>query len=759
MELSAILQEIDGLSGAGSTFKPHKYLLLLSVVELFGMGSLHSSNIYYDEQLKSTYKKFFDKYAGYDDRNRPYTPFFHLQSSSFWSLVPKSGKEEELRETSTVGGPGSLEELVHCATLSDVFYHALATAETRDVIREKLVSNLLTRNVLDDDNHINLYHDNTSNSSGSFLNNYIAYLNTLQNTDANSDNSLAEAQAINQFFSQIHVAHPLVDQIQQVLISDAGNTHVILTGHAGDGKSTIALELYKRLKGLPVDQPLDIGIQPREELQCGEVRICVIKDLSEWTEDEQQVILGQMMAGDAHFLLISNTGCLLNLFTRYAHASGSNPIALEGNLLEAIENEGPWSWEGIDFTVYNLALRDNLTLALQMWQQMLDAPEWQKCTNCQANNACPIFSNITLIQKHHQLIRDRLLLAYRRIYEYGTRLTIRQLGAHLAYMLTANLDCQQVHRALQAGESFHLTEHYFFNRYFGDTGDVDDIHAAQLHAVMAVNQQEFGHHLCPSMERQLWMAGNSVPFHIGIEELEEDFSALLQRGKYAERASGRHARIQVRRMLYFLHQPVSPGAQTAYYDRFLAAFLNSPMIRQYVDWQTAEAPLSLTVKESYRRRLFQVLQEHCCGVRMLEDASSPSRLYITLNRQQNNIRQSAQVVLASIDFNASFDLLLQRSTKDGKRNMVLQGKGEHAQINLLLNLPFLDYMMLRQQGEVGKLLQLTYVDRLERFKNRVLTVARRSNEHEILLLRLNTDHRFQQQRFSVTHGKLEVAHD
>ncbi len=90
---------------------------------------------------------------------------------------------------------------------------------------------------------------------------FVNYLNTLHNTTAANPNALAESQALNPYFGSIHVPLALTDFIERELTGSAGN-HVILTGHAGDGKSTIGLELYKRLKQIPMTRALGEPLKP-----------------------------------------------------------------------------------------------------------------------------------------------------------------------------------------------------------------------------------------------------------------------------------------------------------------------------------------------------------------------------------------------------------------------------------------------------------------------------------------------------------------
>ena len=92
-------------------------------------------------------------------------------------------------------------------------------------------------------------------STDRYSNTFVGYLNSLQRSSGGNENALAESQACNPLFAHIHVSHPLTTTILTELNSASGK-HVILTGHAGDGKSTIALEVFKYLSEIPADQPL-----------------------------------------------------------------------------------------------------------------------------------------------------------------------------------------------------------------------------------------------------------------------------------------------------------------------------------------------------------------------------------------------------------------------------------------------------------------------------------------------------------------------
>ena len=165
---------------------------------------------------------------------------------------------------------------------------------------------------------------------------FVPYLNSLHSRSAETDNALAEAQARNPFFTFIHVTHPLVRTIEGLLTATI-KRHVIVTGHAGDGKSTIAVELIKRFRGLAVNQPLQDPLKRREEIVAQGVSISLIKDFSEWSPADRRNLLEEMLIPDGkRFCLISNTGTLLDTLRAREQGFNEDWVGVESGLLAAM---------------------------------------------------------------------------------------------------------------------------------------------------------------------------------------------------------------------------------------------------------------------------------------------------------------------------------------------------------------------------------------------------------------------------------------
>lgn len=587
---------------------------------------------------------------------------------------------------------------------------------------------------------------------------FVAYLNSMHSRDAATDNALAEYQSLNPYFPLIHVAHPLAARIEGIL-TGSQKRHVILTGHAGDGKSTIAVELFKRLSQWPFDQALPRPLKPRENLEVVGTQISLIKDFSEWPRDQQGELINEMLDGKGpRFFLVSNTGTMLEAFKSHESAGG-NRLEIESRFLGAMLKPDPQEipYQNIALTVMNIAMLDNLGIAEEVFRRMIAAERWTPCRDAECRHHCPIFRNVTLIRENQQTVMSRMFLAYRRVHEYGTRLTLRQLCAHLAYVITAGLSFDEIRQLGQKASRPLMAEFMFFNRFFGDNGRQADGPARQLRAIRAIGDQGFGGQPCPAWERKLWLQTRGKSFQLQATQVPDDTEVLRQigAGRPDESMTAAQAREQVRRAVFFLHDPADDEG----FDGYLKAFLRSAMLLDFVRWQSQETE-SLSLKDrSLRQRILHVLQEQFSGVRLPEGSSTDQQLYVTLSRRSQDVRQSAQVVLGRFpEDEFRIRLITTKNAVGGvRRELQLERRGRRGQLSLPLSLPFLDYVMLRNQGEVGQDLQASFVDRLERFKGQLIDETRFQGGDEIMLVRLRTNHTFQRQMFAVRDGRLEVS--
>ena len=73
----------------GAHERPHKPVLLLSILDLLDRGTLTSNEIPLSPDLVKTFRRYFDVVRKGDDKPTIENPFYHLSGDGFWQLVPR----------------------------------------------------------------------------------------------------------------------------------------------------------------------------------------------------------------------------------------------------------------------------------------------------------------------------------------------------------------------------------------------------------------------------------------------------------------------------------------------------------------------------------------------------------------------------------------------------------------------------------------------------------------------------------------------
>lgn len=741
--MSVFKEKINALS-TGSFKKPHKYIALLSMIIILDRKNFIENKIVFNEDFKDIFSLIFQKVAKENDRNRAHTPFFHLKTSGLVTLIPQSGKD--LSQIGTIGSAGELNNCVAYAMLVPEVFESLKDRSLRVEIINEIKDNLL------------IYHKQKEipvatldkNRTESFLN----YLNTLQHIYGGNENALAEFQAQNPLFARIAAPHPL----EEALIKDlkAGTHSIILTGHAGDGKTTLAFAVYRKLCGIPADQPLPELGNSRIRFSIDGHKALLIKDLSEQACQQHEALLNELLDEQTRSLLVSNTGALREFFLSQVQDSLQR-VELESSLLTSLsrEQDDGFSFRGRRFKIYNLALRDNLPLAETVLSNMLRPELWPKCASCRHKAACPVLFNRTLLADTNSPTRQRLFLAYRRLQAYGIRLTMRQLSEHLAYCLTGGLDERRLCRAEILEPCIGPRQH-IYNLFFGGHHARPDSSVADMAAIRGVHEQELGAYPLPCMDKKLWHALPADAVKLGLSPLVAPFlQQLIRQGSTQENPSaGAEARLQARRLLYFCACPDSDELQ----KRLQQEFLQSPGVLLHAGLH-GQPRLDPSLKRHLQNCLFHVLQEHFTGIHLPASSRRHSRdtLYITLNRPTPLLRQSVQTVLCTVSWLENFDLCITRR-KDGRFSLQLEGRRNLRDIAPLeLTIPFLDYILRRYDGAVGDLPRATFAQQLDTLKAQILRSMKDDEETQaIRLLRYCSDYQLIQDEYILDGSTLEV---
>ena len=544
---------------------------------------------------------------------------------------------------------------------------------------------------------------------------FVDYLNTLHNVSADNRHALAEAQAVSRHFGSVRVDMPITERIAE-LFRKTNDSIIILSGHAGDGKSTIALDLLKACKGLMPSEPMQ---QPPDEVEYALLDshpIAVVKDMSELSAAKRREIVGKAAIEPGGWLIVSNTGPLLRTLSEHFAATGLATDIVEHELLKRLDKPLPgdrfderhcYSVPGQKpIHVVNLSKLENAQTAATFLGKVAGHTAWSGCEACGSRAACPIRINTSLLRERADTVGSRVRLVYRRLAAYGRRMTMRQMTAHLAYSVTCGLSCADV----LAGRSFNPNANLFSEAFFGHASEhLADRAADALFCLRQMRDHHFGAASTPALDCLTAdrMVCSEVDLPPALRPTAESWQALA-----AEASNGAHRR-KLRRMLYMFGKPsLSEDGPAADLE---SVFLQSPMLPQFDEWTRLGKKMIGVARDRFVTRILRVLMEEYTGC----PASNrrPDFLHITLRRPDDEVFQPIQIILRSIptvDFELNYD---------GDQQLPYLAHVP-SRARLYLPLPLLDNIAARSRGDLVSDLDAIHRAAMERFRSELFEGTR-----------------------------------
>lgn len=561
---------------------------------------------------------------------------------------------------------------------------------------------------------------------------FVRYLNSIHNIGAGNANALAEFQATNAFFGSIHEPIPIAKSIHTKLTSGAESI-IVLSGHAGDGKSTIAIDVFKRLKGIPEYQPLDSPPLPEAEILLGDSKVTIVKDMSEHPAAKRLDIFNKaLQRGSGRWLIVSNTGPLMATLIHPALSKSGQDIEqevlqlLDQNIGDSLDDDAHLIRE-FEKPIYvaNLSKLDNVQAAVNVFKRLISHVAWAGCQGCSVSPYCPILQNIKAARDASQL-PSRVSWIYRLLTSYERRLTMRQMTAHLAFSITGGLDCGYVQSnvdhlgALQAQKKTCFSESFFG---FSDTQP--SVVAKNLFCVRHLQDFVAEGRTRPAVERFFQRDEFSAfaPIPPNIAPLADDWrkKGLADAESFRERGA-------LRRLVFMFGQPINNNdLSQSWWRDFVEDFLDSSMLVKFDEWRDAgKISLPTNKKNQLVRNLMSVLSEHCTGFGW----SSPSndKLLVTLRRDDKETTQTVQVVIGEYEFS---DFRLDYEPVERMPRLTYIPSAER--VFMKLPLPLLDFVARRSKGEFGQDLDPIYLNQLDLFCSQ-LVAQKCLSQNDIRLL-------------------------
>jgi serine/threonine protein kinase len=549
---------------------------------------------------------------------------------------------------------------------------------------------------------------------------FVRYLNSIHNVGAGNANALAEFQATNTFFGSICEPIPIANSIYTKLTSGAESI-IVLSGHAGDGKSTIAIDVLKRLQGIPADQPLTSAPLPEAEIPVGDSKITIVKDMSEHTAARRLGIFKKALEqGSGRWLIVSNTGPLMATLvqpelSKFGHDIEQEVLQLlDQNIGDSLDDDAHLIREfEKPLYVANLSKLDNVQAAVNVLKKMIFHPAWLECQGCSAYANCPIRKNIEAA-RHASQLPNRVSWIYRLLTSYERRLTMRQMTAHLAFSITGGFDCTYVHANVDHLGAMQAQKRICFSEtFFGYSDTHPSIDARNLFCIQHLQEFVAEGRTRPAVERCFQRDEFSAfaPIPVTVKLLADAWrdSGLADAENFRERGA-------LRRLVFMFGQPVnSNDVSQAWWRDFVEDFLDSPMLVRFDQWRDAGAiDLPAGKKNQLVRSLMSVLSEHCTGFGW----SSPSndKLLVTLRRDDKETTQTVQVIIGEYEF-ADFRLDFEPLERMPRLTYVPSAE----RVFMKLPLPLLDFVARRSKGEFGQDLDPIYVNQLDLFCSQLAT--------------------------------------
>ena len=554
------------------------------------------------------------------------------------------------------------------------------------------------------------------------MNEFVKYLNGLHNYNAQNQNAYGERNVESPYYAETLVP---IDVCNHIITSIENNAPhiIILTGHAGDGKTSIMFQVMEQLGAKEsIREPISTM-----STESGKTVVC-IKDFSELADDEKLKVLSNVVKypEDGKFVfMVANTGPLINTFGQMFEDDEETDLA-KMEMIDAMDSNSGDIIEVMShpMMIINIAAIDNTGFAEKFLNKIQNDKLWQACDACSKKEYCHVYRNHSLISENKARVYEFITNYYIWQNEYGTRLTIRSMTEHLAYMITAGDNCEDVvpnkeHRKL------------FSNLFFGYEGVIPNPNADNVLAVRLAKESNIFLNRLRADEDLLIRRKYGILFGESIESIINNTDGgLIRKQEWDD---------ELRRMYLFMSTVNNEQHKKDIEDIFSKQFIPYLTVRN-----TGTKPT-----KAQKDLVIDALRMIYMGTVI----SNNSLIPITMGAE-SGITQSVQLIAGKLNV-GDIDLLAESgsSLNQDKYNLVLRIKKQDKS-KFILTLPMMNHFEELRNGVIatGMDPQLSYG--IENLKATLLWLADRDEDTFDILVLNNTG--FSEQRISIEDGKISI---
>lgn len=574
------------------------------------------------------------------------------------------------------------------------------------------------------------------------MNKFVEYLNSLNNSSGSNENALAESQVLSEYYEKIVIERKVADYIYCLLFKKNEKTALVLTGHAGDGKTSILIQILKKI-GYFED-----GVSPLQEVEEYEEKILYVKDMSELNETRQEEIFKKFLNAPKRgvsSLLISNTGPLINTTKRIL----SNSLIKENEIVhdEYIENFEIELLSNIDkvessdiniqinndnlaFRVINLAEIDNSYFVGEIIRKLSQEELWKSCSNCESGKRCPIYINHLTLLNNSERVTEFVDKLYFWLGDNLQRLTIRQMLSHLSYSITGNLSCNEINRRI-SNDKDGLFKYHFANLFFGHIGTKFEKSSFNIKAIRDLNEQMLEEKALIEEDYKLFVKEDYSMFDDYTRSILEN----TLKYNYDKLGIKNKETIYMRRSFRRFYMLLGKLDENEFNNMIGQVF--SEMFPLYYQLITEPKSKCARIKSRVKDVVFNGLFKYLVGVHSLNN----DELYLTLKKNSMDY-QNVQLILGTIkksEVKLEQEKIVGNIEETKKCNNIVLKFGD---ISMEVSYQTLDYLNNISKGKVYTKLNPSFTFDLTRLKSRLISFYGKKEEEDtairVLVISNNT---------------------
>ncbi|MFP9128868.1 hypothetical protein [Niallia sp. BSM11] len=560
---------------------------------------------------------------------------------------------------------------------------------------------------------------------------YIKYLQSMNNANSSNDNAIAESQFSNSFYENIRVERKIGSYLIQKIANE--KLFIVLTGHAGDGKTSLLHQILRQINAVPAGEPLKEEDTVLNKLN--DQSLYYVKDMSELISDSQKKCIQKgvdTVKNDGSSIIVSNTGPLIDAFKNYYRNSEFSESEIEMEILKLMDENS--FKEGIigniSVLVINLALLDNTDVVPFLIDNLLNEELWKDSETCELGTLCPIYNNYVTLKRHQEKFKRFVVNYYRWLADNDKRLTIRQILSHLSYAITGNLQCQELNII---NRRTILFDYHISNLFFGYIGLIENNDALKIKSITELKKMKLD-------EKKLVFDHEFF--------VKENFNVLVEEVRSITKNTWDHfmrRRLLNTEQLLYEKEPFlirkamrRMGILFAEMDEkqedYLYGILYSPIYPNYLSYR--KNGMRIRSKRHLKEIIFKALQ-----VLIMGDSSavtSESVLYLPLKRSGFN-NQNVYLLVGKIDYDSIIvDAEQIENLVSDEQTYCIYMKFTRLSQSYTIPLPLLDYFYQVANGSLSTKLNPVLSQGIHRLKAQLYKEYRFTDGDEVIKLLIQT---------------------